>query len=93
MSDYRIFETEELRKRLAKFSPFDAGFIKKKLLSYIYPQLRREPHFGPNIKKLHGYRPETWRYRIGRYRVFYLIDEEERMVFILTADQRKDAYR
>jgi mRNA-degrading endonuclease RelE of RelBE toxin-antitoxin system len=31
--------------------------------------------------------------RIGRYRVFYSLDEGERIVFVLTIDDRKDAYR
>jgi mRNA interferase RelE/StbE len=42
---------------------------------------------------LEGCTPETWRYRIGPYRLFYSVDENERIVFLLTVDDRKDAYR
>jgi len=62
------------------------------MVSYAYPQLREVPHYGLNIKKLHNYSPETWRYRIGDYRVFYSIDEIGKIVNILSIDQRKDAY-
>ena len=93
MSDYKIFETNEFLSRLDELPKRDMEFIAKKLSSYVYPQLRVEPHHGPNIKKLRDYRPETWRYRIGKYRVFYLIHDADRMVSILTMDLRKDAYR
>ncbi|MBI4027513.1 MAG: type II toxin-antitoxin system RelE/ParE family toxin [Verrucomicrobia bacterium] len=45
------------------------------------------------MRKLQGYEPRTWRYRIGPYRLFYAVDDEKRIVFILTIDDRKDAYR
>jgi len=52
----------------------------------------KKPHFGNNIKKLRSYVPETWRFRIGKYRLFYSIDENDKIVFILTVEFRKDAY-
>ena len=90
-SEFRIFETEEFRKALSKLGPL--RFLPKKLATYVFPQLRRGPHYGPNIRKLQGYEPSTWRYRIGPYRLFYAVDDEKRIVFILTIDDRKDAYR
>jgi mRNA interferase RelE/StbE len=90
-SDFRVFETEEFKKALVGLRP--PRFLPKKLTTYVYPQLRAGPYFGPNIRKLQGYAPETWRYRIGSYRIFYSIDETERIVFLLTIDDRKDAYR
>ena len=89
--EFRIFETEELKKALARLGP--PRFLRRKLDSYVYPQLRQSPYFGPNIRKLQGYTPPTWRYRIGPYRVFYSLDEDGKIVFILTIDDRKDAYR
>ena len=93
MSSYRIFETEEFLKKFEKLDAPDKTFIKNKLSSYIYPQLRVELHFGRNIKKLKGYVPGTWRYRVGKFRVFYAVDQEEGIISILTLDHRKDAYR
>jgi mRNA interferase RelE/StbE len=36
-----------------------------KLRELVYRELRKRPQFGPNIKKLKGWQPETWRYRTG----------------------------
>ena len=93
MSDYRIFETDEFQKQLKKVTTSQREVIERKLSGYVYPQLRTAPYYGPNIKKLRGYAPQTWRYRIGSYRVFYHVDEQKRIVFILTIDDRKDAYK
>ncbi len=92
MNRYKIFETEEFQKRIKKISKRDQSFIEKKLIEYIYPQLKEEPHFGNNIKKLINYDPEIWRYRIGKYRLFYVLDEKEKIVYFVSIDLRKDAY-
>ena len=92
MNNYKIFETDEFQKRIAKISKRDKTFIEKKLTQYIYPQLKEEPHYGNNIKKLVNYNPETWRYRIGKYRLFYVIDKKDKIVYVISIDLRKDAY-
>ena len=92
MNNYKIFETNEFIKKIDQISKRDKSFIEKKLSQYIYPQIKDEPHYGNNIKKLVSYNPETWRYRIGKYRLFYLIDENEKIIYILSIDLRKDAY-
>lgn len=93
MSEFAIFETDEFLKRLDKQDPADRSFIRDKLDSFIYPQLRRQPFFGKNIRKLRGYSPDTWRYRVRSYRLFYSVDTDERIVYVLTIDDRKDAYK
>lgn len=93
MPDYRIFETDEFQKQLKKVTTSQREVIEKKLSGYVYPQLRAAPCYGPSIKKLRGYTPQTWRYRIGNYRVFHCVDDDRRTVFILTIDDRKDAYK
>jgi len=92
LSNYRIFETSEFLKRIQKLSKRDKDFIQKKLTQHVYPQIKEEPHYGNNIKKLVDYDPETWRYRIGKYRVFYVIDRSDKIINILSIDLRKDAY-
>jgi len=92
LSKYKIFETNEFQKKIERISKRDRAFIEKKLSTYVYPQLKEEPHYGNNIKKLAGYNPETWRYRIGKYRLFYTLDESDNILFILSIDLRKDAY-
>jgi len=90
---YRIFETEGFCDDLLKDFGGRQRKIKAKLRNYVYPQLRVQPHLGNNIRKLKEYSPETWRYRIGEYRFFYQIDEEEKIIFMVAAEHRKQAYR
>ncbi|MDO8580860.1 MAG: type II toxin-antitoxin system RelE/ParE family toxin [Candidatus Omnitrophota bacterium] len=68
------------------------GQIHAKLRHFAYPQLTIQPYFGKNIKKLRHYKPETWRYRIGDYRFFYTIDDKKKIVFMIAADNRQNAY-
>jgi mRNA interferase RelE/StbE len=89
---YRIFLTKEFDRGLERISTRDRISIEKKIKEYMAPQLKIEPHYGTNIKKLKGYDPETWRYRIGYYRIFYLINELDKDVQLISIDQRKDAY-
>jgi len=93
LSEHRIFETDEFLKKIKKLSSGDAAFLRKKLDSFVYPQIKTEPFWGNNIKKLRGCSPETWRYRIGRFRLFYIVDKEDYVVYLLTIDDRKDAYK
>jgi mRNA interferase RelE/StbE len=89
---YRIFLTNEFLKQLKKIDSRIRKGLEKKIEEYISPQLKQEPHFGKNVKKLRGYVPETWRYRIGSFRLFYIIDEAEKIVALISIDDRKDAY-
>ncbi len=93
MTDYRIFETDEFRRSLRKLDAPQRSYVEIRLKRRVYPQLRTQPYVGPNIKKLRGYEPETWRYRLGQFRVFYGIDQRQRIIHILTVENRKDAYR
>ena len=93
LPDFRIFQTNEFLKKLGKLPENEIDFLEKKLREYVYPQLREEPFYGKNIKKLKNYTPETWRYRIGKYRLFYIVNPKEKIVYVLTLDLRKEAYR
>lgn len=92
MAEYRIFETEQFQKDFRVLVRAGRGAMAAKLRSTVYPQLRRHPHFGPNIRRLAGYEPATWRYRIGAWRFFYEIDEERRTVSMTAAAHRGAAY-
>ena len=90
MANYKIAETDTFSKKIrtTKFAS-----LYKKINDYVYPLLRLNPFFGPNIKKLKGELKDIYRYRIGNYRLFYKISEETVIVFILDIEARKDAYR
>ncbi|WP_036094976.1 type II toxin-antitoxin system RelE family toxin [Leptospira weilii] len=88
--EYKIAETELFQSKL-KDRQFSQ--LQKKLTDYVYPILKQNPFFGPNIKKLKGDFDGLYRYRIGKYRLFYLIKDNELLVVFVDIDQRKDSYK
>ena len=92
MNEYRVFETKQFTKDLRELAKSGQPAVARKLREVVYPQLRQHPRFGPNIRKLKGYVPETWRYRIGAWRFFYEIDEDEGTVLMIAAAHRGSAY-
>lgn len=89
---FKIFETDQFAKDLQQDFSGQQSRIIKKLNVYVYPQLRENPYFGKNLKKLRNFQPDTWRYRIGDYRFFYTIDDKKKIVFMIAADSRGSAY-
>ena len=88
--EYRIAETATFKKGLET-----QGYQRyyKKLIENVYPRLKINPYYGPNIKRLKGDLKAVFRYRIGDYRLFYLVDPEKKYVYILTLENRKDSYK
>lgn len=93
MARYRIFETATFREDLQHIARAGLRRIETKLREHVYPQLRVEPHYGPQVKRLRDWDPLTWRYRIGAWRFFYEIDEKGKVVYLTAADHRGRAYR
>ena len=92
MDKFRIFETDQFLKGLKQNFSGQQERIKIKLVNYVYPQLKQNPYFGKNVKKLVNYKPDTWRYRISSYRFFYEIDNQNKIVFMISVDNRQNAY-
>jgi mRNA interferase RelE/StbE len=92
LSEYRIFEARQFSEDLHNIARSGHYKVVEKLRKTVYPQLRQHPHFGPQIRKLKAYEPDTWRYRIGAWRFFYEIDESERVVYLIGASHRGAAY-
>jgi len=90
LASYKIAETETFEKKIKMLKYKN---LYSKITDYVYPILRTNPYFGPNIKKLKGEYKEVYRYRIGDYRLFYKISEETVIVFIVDIESRKDAYQ
>ena len=90
MDKYIIAETETFSKKinLNKFN-----HLHNKILNDAYPILKNNPYYGTNIKKLKGEYKEIYRFRIGDYRLFYKIDENESIIFIINIENRQDAYK
>jgi len=84
-----IAETAHFRKQL---DDLNLRKIYLKIENFVYPQLRANPFFRPNIKKLKGEFEGYYRFRISNYRLFYTVDKQIVIVFILEIANRKDAY-
>ena len=93
MVKYKIFETRGFSTDLTDITKSTMPVIQKKLENYIYPELRNNPYFGPNIRRLQNWDPPTWRYRIGDWRFFYQISEKEKIVYMTVIYHRSKAYR
>ena len=57
-----------------------------------HPRLREHPHFGPHVRKLKPYEPETWRYRIGSSQFFYEIDDQEHVASMIAASLGRNKF-
>ncbi|MEK9146542.1 MAG: type II toxin-antitoxin system RelE/ParE family toxin [Elusimicrobiota bacterium] len=92
MPSYRLFETAVFIKDLSKLPPGAGLSLREKLMRTVYPRLKAQPYYGPNLKKLRDWDPETRRYRLGPWRIFYEVDEDSKVVYLLTLSLRRDAY-
>ncbi len=89
MDDFKIAETDSFVKKINKS---EYKRLYKKIVNYVYPMLKRNPYFGPNIKRLKGEFSDFYRYRIGDYRLFYKIENDKIIIFIVDIKHRKEAY-
>jgi mRNA interferase RelE/StbE len=88
--EFEIVETPAFRRR-SEGRDYRQAY--EKIVKFVYPQLMSNPFFGPNIKKLKGEFAEIYRYRIGDFRLFYIIREKEILVVVIDLEKRKDADR
>ncbi len=89
MSKFQIAETKTFEKTKSKID----SALYTKIKNFVYPELRKNPFFGTNIKKLKGEFDGVYRYRIGDYRLFYKPDGDKLIVFVLDFKPRGDAYK
>jgi mRNA interferase RelE/StbE len=89
LSEFTIAESKTFEKVKKKVEPK----LYQKIKNIVYPQLRKNPHFGTNIKKLKGEFAEYYRFRIGNYRLFYLVDNTNSLIIIVELRHRQSAYR
>ena len=79
LSKYQIAETktfEKVKKKIDKK-------LYLKIKNFVYPQLRENPFYGTNIKKLKDNLEGYYRYRIGNYRLFYLIEDDKLLIAVV----------
>ncbi|MFH1709355.1 MAG: type II toxin-antitoxin system RelE/ParE family toxin [Planctomycetota bacterium] len=90
LHEFRIAETATFAGCIAR--P-EFRRVYDKVRNVVYPQLKANPFFGPNIKRLKGELSDTYRYRIGNYRMLYAIREGRLMVLVLTIAYRQGSYK
>jgi mRNA interferase RelE/StbE len=86
--NFDIAETKQYQKQQAKI---DSKLLLK-IKNIVYPVLRKNPYFGTNIKKLKGDLEGYYRYRIGSYRLFYIIKDNKVLVVITSLKSRQNSY-
>ena len=85
---YKIQKTKKYFKNLKEIDPT----FQKRIEEAIEENLS-DPYLCPNCQKLtlptHG---ATYRLRVGNYRVFYNIDENNKAVIVYRVEKRSNAY-
>jgi mRNA interferase RelE/StbE len=90
LGKFKIAETENYSK---KINSKKYNHIYKKIFEDVYPMLKNNPFFGGNIKKLKREYKNIYRFRVGNYRLFYKIEEQKKIIFIIDIEKRQDAYK
>ena len=88
LSKFQIAETktfEKVKKKIDKK-------LYSKIENFVYPQLRENPFYGINIKKLKDDFEGYYRYRIGNYRLFYLIENDKLIIAVVDFKHRLQTY-
>jgi len=88
LSKFQIAETSTFEKSKKKIDKK----LYEKIKKFVYPQLRENPFFGSNIKKLKDNLEGYYRYRVGNYRLFYLIEDEKLIIVVVDFKHRQQAY-
>ena len=88
MYNFKIAETKNFQKIKKSIDKK----VYDKIVNIVYPQLRSNPYYGINIKKLKGKFEEYYRYKIGNYRLFYLIEDEKVLIIVANFRHRQKAY-
>ncbi|MBE7439158.1 MAG: type II toxin-antitoxin system RelE/ParE family toxin [Spirochaetales bacterium] len=89
-ASFRLAETATYRKSLDKLKNLS---LEQRIREIVYPEIVKSPLAGPNIKKLKGQYDLLYRFRIGDYRIFYLVDTTAKIIFLTEIHHRKDAYK
>lgn len=83
---YRILITKQVEKQIDALPQQAAERVEQHIEA-----LHTDPRpFG--VKKLKG-STETYRVRVGNYRILYSIEDRTQTITLLTIDNRKDVYR
>jgi len=88
---YEVLIDERVEKDLEKISKYVVERFLKLLDEFEKNPIR--PRSGFDVKPMERYPGNTYRLRIGKYRVLYSVDNENKKVRITTVQHRGDAYK
>lgn len=86
LNDYAITFKKSAEKELAKLPTSLSKEIEKKLFELVHGAQNL------NVKKLIGYHYDTYRLRIGNYRVLFEIYKHEIRILVVSIKHRKEVY-
>ena len=85
MAAYRIEVTEEAKTDLSHYTAFERNLI----VSQIREQLSEQPEVETkNRKQLRDNPIACWELRVGKFRVFYEVDEARKLVVIVSVGHK-----
>ena len=88
---YEVLIDQRVEKDLEKVPKYIVEKFLKLLDEFEKNPVR--PRSGFDVKPMEGYQGNTYRLRIGKYRVLYSVDIENRNVKITSVQHRGDAYK
>jgi len=88
---YEVLIDERVEKDLEKVPKHVVEKFLKLLDEFEKNPIR--PRSGFDVKPMEGYPANTYRLRIGKYRVLYAVDNETKKVRITSVRHRGDAYK
>ena len=88
---YEVLIDERVEKDLEKVPKYVVEKFLKLLDEFETNPIR--PRSGFDVKPMEGYPSNTYRLRIGKYRVLYSVYNEDKKVMITTIQHRGDAYK
>jgi mRNA interferase RelE/StbE len=87
---YEVLIDERVEKDLEKVPKYVVEKFLKLLDEFEKNPIR--PRSGFDVKPMEGYPDNTYRLRIGKYRVLYSVDNDPKKVRITSVQHRGDAY-
>ncbi len=82
---YQVIVSPEAKKRLKNISK-----IYRKGIAEAIDSLKDDPYLGkPLTRELTG----RYSYKIGVYRVIYIINEKDKLVYVISAGHRSTVYQ
>ena len=88
---YEVLVDERVEKDLEKVP----NYVVEKFLRLL-DEFEKNPirsRSGFDVKPMEGYPGNTYRLRMGKYRVLYAVDNDNKKVRITTVQHRGDAYK